>query len=118
MADVDYAAEVKKYAPDCNDAAVKGIVKHLGIALKKSEVSVRYIGQCHLAGAPCDHLVMVTPEGHVSVILVADKHPSTRVLVADRRMTALLSPARDGAYIVVAESPKAVKRARKLFVQG
>ena len=41
-----------------------------------------------------------------------------QLLVADRRMTALLSPAPAGAYIVVAESPKAVKRAQKLFVQG
>ncbi len=40
MADVDYAADVKKYAPDCNDAAVKGIVKHLGIALKSNDASM------------------------------------------------------------------------------
>ena len=40
MADVDYAADVKKYAPACNEAAVKGIVKHLGIALKSNDSSM------------------------------------------------------------------------------
>jgi len=40
MADVDYAADVKKYAPNCNEAAVKGIVKHLGIALKSNDASM------------------------------------------------------------------------------
>ena len=30
---------VKKYAPDVNDVAVKGIVKHLGIALKNRDAS-------------------------------------------------------------------------------
>jgi hypothetical protein len=93
-------------------------LKYLGLELKKSDVSVRYIGQCEIGGAACDHLVLVTPEGHVSVILMSGGNPSTRVLVADRRMTALLSPAPAGAYIVVAESPKAVKRARRLFVHG
>ena len=93
-------------------------LKDLGLELKKSNISIRYIGKCQLRGNDCDHLVLVTPEGHASVILMADEHPSQRVLVADRRMTALLSPAPAGAYIVVAESPKAVKRAQKLFVQG
>jgi hypothetical protein len=40
MADVDYAADVKKYAPDCDEAAIKGIVKHLGIALKSNDASM------------------------------------------------------------------------------
>ena len=93
-------------------------LKSLGLALKRSDVSIRYIGKCQLAGGDCDHIVLVTPEGHVSVILMAGEHRSTRVLVADRRMTALLSPVPTGAYIVVAESPRAVKRARKLFIHG
>ena len=93
-------------------------LKDLGLEFKKSNVSMRYIGKCHLRGNDCDHLVLVTPEGHVSVILMGEEYASQRVLVADRRMTALLSPAPSGAYIVVAESPKAVKRAQKLFVQG
>lgn len=40
MADVDYLADVKKYAPDCDANAVKGIVKHLGIALKSNDSSM------------------------------------------------------------------------------
>lgn len=93
-------------------------LKELGLELKTSNISIRYIGKCHLRGNDCDHLVLVTPEGHASVILMGEEYASKRVLVADRRMTALLSPAPAGAYIVVAESPKAVKRAQKLFVQG
>lgn len=39
MADVDYSADVKKYAPNCDEAAINGIVKHLGIALKSNDAS-------------------------------------------------------------------------------
>jgi hypothetical protein len=33
----DWAADVKKYAPAADDAAIKGIVRHCGIALQKRD---------------------------------------------------------------------------------
>ena len=33
----DWAADVRKYAPDADDAAIKGIVRHCGIALQKRD---------------------------------------------------------------------------------
>ena len=42
MADapVNYTENVRKYAPTCDVAAVKGIVKHLGIALRGKDSSL------------------------------------------------------------------------------
>jgi hypothetical protein len=34
----DWAANVKKYAPGANDAAIKGILKHLGVSLRHRDV--------------------------------------------------------------------------------
>ena len=98
--------------------AVQERLKFVGLALKSDGVSAQYVGKCEVAGRDCDHLVLTTADGHVSVFLMAHEQPSARVLVADRRMTALLSPAPTGAYIVVGDSPKAVRRAHKLFVHG
>jgi hypothetical protein len=36
----DWAVDVKKYAPDASDAAIKGIVKYCGIALYKKDSSL------------------------------------------------------------------------------
>jgi hypothetical protein len=36
----DYAANIKTYAPTVNTAAVSGIVKHLGIALRNRDSSL------------------------------------------------------------------------------
>jgi hypothetical protein len=33
----DWAVDVRKYAPDADDAAIKGIVRHCGIALQKRD---------------------------------------------------------------------------------
>lgn len=37
---VDYAADVKKYAPNADDAVIGKIVKHLGIALRNRDSSL------------------------------------------------------------------------------
>jgi Protein of unknown function (DUF2853) len=36
----DWAADVKKYDPNASDAAIKGIVRHCGIALHKVDSSL------------------------------------------------------------------------------
>ena len=36
----DYAANVKKYAPDAKEAHIAAIVKHLGIALRSKDASL------------------------------------------------------------------------------
>ena len=71
-----------------------------------------------MPGTECDHLVLETPDGRVSVILVPDYPVVSRVLVVDRNMTALVSPAGSGSYIVVAKSPNAAKRTERLFEKG
>ena len=35
----DWAADVRKYVPNADDAAIKGIIKHCGIALQKKDAS-------------------------------------------------------------------------------
>jgi hypothetical protein len=35
----DWSTDVKKYAPEADDAAIKGIVKHCGIALQNRDSS-------------------------------------------------------------------------------
>jgi hypothetical protein len=99
-------------------AAMEDGLKRLGLSLKKDGVKVDYAGKCYMPDSDCDHLVLETADGHVSVILVPDYPVGSRVLVADRRLTALVSPAGSGGYIVVAGSPKVAKRTEKLFVKG
>lgn len=36
----DWAVDVKKYSPDADDAAIKGVVRHCGIALQSQDASL------------------------------------------------------------------------------
>ena len=40
----DWAADVKKYVPDADDAAIAGIVRYCGIALQKRDSSLVAFG--------------------------------------------------------------------------
>ena len=112
---VDQEPWLLRGRPSLDRGLIDERLKLVGLALKDPDVSARYVGKCQIAGRDCDHLVLVTPEGHVSLVLMAQERATAPVLVSDRRMAALLSPAPSGAYIVVADSPKAVRRAQKLF---
>lgn len=99
-------------------AAMDEALKRLHLTLRKDGVRVDYAGKCYMPGTECQHLVLDTPDGHVSVVLMPDSPVGSRALVIDRRMTALVSPVGSGGYIVVADSPKVAKRTEKLFVKG
>ena len=102
-----------------NDAHMEHGLKRLGLTLKPGAAVAHHIGACRIEGAAeCEHIVLSTPEAYANVMLVPDYPLSDRVLVTDRRMVALVSPAARGGYIVVADSVKAAKSVDKLFVRG
>jgi hypothetical protein len=94
-------------------------LKRLGLTLKDGEASVHYLGKCRIEGSSeCEHIVLSTADAHANVMLVPDYPLRDRVLVADRHMVALVSPAGRGGYIVVGDSEKTVRRMEKLIVKG
>jgi hypothetical protein len=102
-----------------NDAHMEHGLKRLGLSLKPGAAVAHHIGACHIEGAAeCEHIVLSTPHAHANVMLVTDYPLSDRVLVTDRRMVALVSPAARGGYIVVADTVKAARSVEKLFVRG
>jgi hypothetical protein len=93
-------------------------LRQLGLALDSSHVHAYYAGKCQLPGAECDLIVLDAPDGRANVVLVPDYPILGQALVADRRMIALVSPAKQGGYIVVADTPKVAKRMQRLFRRG
>ena len=47
----DYVTDVRKYAPEADEAAITGIVKHLGIALQSRDSSLVSAGDPAELGA-------------------------------------------------------------------
>ncbi|MES2564771.1 MAG: DUF3379 family protein [Pseudomonadota bacterium] len=101
-----------------DDAEMQQRLKQLGLALDAGDVHAYYAGKCQMARAECDLIILDTPESRANVVLMPHDVLAKRVLVSDRQMTALVTPAKAGSYIVVADSPKVAKRMQRLFRRG
>jgi hypothetical protein len=101
-----------------NTAEMNHVLKELGLALQPGSVNAYYAGKCQLPGRACDLIVLDAPDARANVIIVPNYPDLDGALVEDRQMTALVSPAKAGGYIVVADSPKVAKRMKRLFRRG
>lgn len=76
----------------------------LGMRLPEDRMRVRYLGKCPVPSGTGEHVVLETPLGHVTLILVPDRSLGTRVVVDYRNRIAVSSPVSNGSYILVADS--------------
>ena len=97
-------------------AVMRDALFRLGMTLPEDRVKVRYPGKCPVPGGTGEHLVLATPFGHVTLILVPDRSLGTRVVVDFRGRTAVSSPIRSGSYIVVADSLQTVKKLEQMLM--
>jgi hypothetical protein len=98
-------------------AELQDVLKRVGVKVKP-EAAMQYVGKCHVTATDCDHIVVSTPDAQANVMLVSNYAFGSRLMVADRRMTAVVNPTASGGYIVVAETPKAARRIEKVLVKG
>jgi hypothetical protein len=98
---------------------VAEVLKPLGLSVNNAEVTAaHYVGKCRVTASDCDHIVLSTKDAQANVMVLADQSLGDRVIVADRRMSAVVQPAGNGGYIVVADTPKKARRIEKLLVKG
>lgn len=97
-------------------AMMRATLARLGLKLPSRGVTVRYLGRCPVPDGTGEHVVLETALGRVTLILVPDHPLGPRVLVADRKMTALTVPVRSGGFIVIADSVEHVRRIEKTLM--
>lgn len=116
-------SEVMEGAPEAEDVSANGAyieagLRRLGLSLKPGAAVTYHVGSCRIEGVgECEHIALSTPKVDADVILVPRYPAPERVLVADRRMVALMTPAGSGAYIVVAGSAEAARIVDRLFLR-
>ncbi len=93
-------------------AVLLSALEKMRMRLPADGTTVRYLGKCPVPDGEGDHVVLQTPFGRASLILVPDRMFASSVVVADRNMLALAAPtrSRNGSLILVADSVKTLKR--------
>lgn len=113
---LDHEPQLLKDKVSGDPEVMKSALTRLGLTLPAQGTTVRYLGKCPVPGGEGEHLVLQTPFGHVTLILVPEQSLGPRVVVAYRDRTAALNPLRSGSYIVVTDSLKNVKQIEKMLI--
>lgn len=113
---LDHEPQLLKANVSGDPAVMKSALTRLGLNLPARGTTVRYLGKCPVPSGEGEHLVLQTPFGQVTLILVPEQSLGPRVVVAYRDRTAVVNPVRSGSYIVVTDSLKNVKQIEKMLM--
>ena len=111
--------ESERAGPPGPRVSAQDDLRRAGLNLPAAEGRAEYVGECHIAGSTaCEHIVVTTPRDQANVLLVPGLPPAKRLLVADRRMVALMNAAPAGGFIVVAASAESATRVETLLLRS
>lgn len=114
---LDDEPQMLKDNPGFDPAVMQAAFTRLGFNARAKAVTVRYFGPCPMMRDMAEHVVLQTPFGQATLILVPDQPLASRVVVTDRDKTAVVGPARAGGYyILVADSPTKATQVEKMLI--
>jgi len=97
--------------------AVRAAFTRRGLNVPGGGTTVVYFDKCPMTGGAGEHVVLQTPFGQVTLILMPYQTFASRLVVADRDKAAILALARaGGSYILVADSPIKARQAEKTLL--
>lgn len=114
---LDHEPQLLKENRAGDPKVMRAALSKLGLSLPANLGSVRYLGKSVLPdGTTGEHIVLQTPYGHVTLILLPDVFLASRVAVSDRNLQALVAPRRDGCYVLVADSSQTLERVEAMLL--
>lgn len=78
------------------------VASELGLRLPLDRVQIRYAGPCPFGGGTAYHIVLGTPFGKTTLLLMPDKPLASRIVSSSEGMSAVAAPARRGSYALIA----------------
>lgn len=99
-------------------SALARVAREMGLALPQQLGTVRYICVYRLAGKAAHHLLVSTPLGKLTVLLVPEQPLAARAGATAHGLEAAVVPAARGFVAIVGASPRSVARAERLLGSG
>lgn len=114
---LDHEPQLLKENRAGDPKVMRAALSELGLSLPANIGSVRYLGSSVLAdGSRGEHIVLQTPYGQVTLILMPDQFLASRVAVSDRNLQALVAPRRQGCYLLIADSTQTLERVEAMLL--
>ncbi|MEW6688493.1 MAG: DUF3379 family protein [Pseudomonadota bacterium] len=102
-------------AKPADRAVLQRVATGLGIALPGQIGEIRYVGTCPFAGGTAHHVVVKTPLGKATLLLLPERPLASRLVASANGFEAAIVPARGGAVAIVSPSARAIVRIEALL---
>lgn len=118
LAGIDFVVEEEANAiltaKAANPAELVRAVQTLGLDLPSQLGEVRYIGTCPFQGTIAYHVIVTTPQGKATLLLLPDKPLDHRGAASARGLRSIVKPAGRGSAAVIAESSRGLERIEQM----
>ena len=104
-------------AKPADPAALQKVARSLNVELPKQVGEVRYIGTCPFQGTIAHHVVIITPEGKATLLLLPQKTVGGSARATARGLRAVVLPAGHGSLAIIADAPQ-VQRIQQIVVRS
>ena len=98
------------------DAAVLArVAHHMGVSLPEQLGEVRYVGTCPFAGTTAYHVLVKSPLGKVTLLLVPERPLASRAVASAHGLEAAIVPAVAGSVAIIGGSGRSISRVETLL---
>ncbi len=91
------------------------VARAMGVSLPEQLGELHYVGTCPFAGATAHHVLVKSPHGKVTLLLVPERPLASRVAAASHGLEAAIVPAANGSVAIIGGSTRSVERTETLL---
>lgn len=96
-------------------AQLRQVASSMDIGLPAQLGEIRYIGTCPYRGTIAHHVIVTTPQGKATLLLLPEKPATQRGTAWARGLRSIVMPAGRGSATVVAETVRGVERIERML---
>ncbi|MEO5698937.1 MAG: DUF3379 family protein [Casimicrobiaceae bacterium] len=115
---VDEEASAILSAKPADQADLQRVARALDVHLPDQLGTIRYIGTCPFGGVIAHHVVVTSPTGKVTLLLLPDRSLSAPASASSRGFRALVKPVKGGSVAIIANTARGVERTSEMLVHG
>lgn len=98
--------------------ALMRVKQTLKVSLPEQLGEVRYIGICPFQGTIAHHVVIITPQGKVTLLLLPEKRLDGKAWASARGLRSIVRPAGEGSLAIIADSSRSLERIEGMVTRG
>lgn len=115
---VDEEANAILQAKPADLAALLAVARTMNVALPPQIGEMRYIGICPFKDTIAHHVVLITPQGKATLLLLPERPVKDRARAQARGLQSVVAPAGSGSVAIITDSSRGLERLEDMVTRS